>query len=126
MQPSYRSYLALPVATGSLAGGEQSARQPPSKLQLAKRPPPASARPPSPPPSPPETDPDDDPEDELEEDDDDPEDEEPEDDEEPDDEPDAASCAGIASEAEPSPSAASPPASSDAPASPEYSTIPSN
>jgi hypothetical protein len=68
---------------GSLAGGEQSARQPPAKLQLAK----------SPPPPPPEEEPEDEPE-EPDEDPDEPDDEPDEPDEpeeeldEPDDEPD--------------------------------------
>src|SRR5260370_12743188 len=60
MQPSWGSKIALPVAMGSSAGGEQSAIQPPVKLQLAKRPPsPAGPSPPS------EVVPDDTPEEEL-------------------------------------------------------------
>jgi hypothetical protein len=64
---------------GSLAGGEQSARQPPAKLQLAKSPVPPSVAAPD---EEPELDPEEDPEPEPEED---PEDEPPE--EDPDEEP---------------------------------------
>src|SRR4051812_16340544 len=46
MHPSYWSSSGLPVAMGSLAGGEQSAMHPFSRLQLAKSPVPPSVPPP--------------------------------------------------------------------------------
>jgi hypothetical protein len=80
-------WLGLGDAMGSLAGGEQSAMQPPVRVQLAKMPVPApDEEPEEDPEEDPDEEPDEDPDEEPDEDPDDEPDEDPE--EDPDDEPD--------------------------------------